>query len=397
MTREEILYFLAFCEIRAEKKRDLWRAVPDTGVLYRLSLRELREFGLTGREVDAWKKRKRDDADWRREWESLPDRGVRFLTEADPGYPERLKLIYDAPFGLLYKGELPSDRLPAAAVVGARNSTAYGREMARRAGEELARRGVQVVSGMAAGIDGESHRGALAAVKAFPDSAGTFAVFGCGIEVCYPKEHEDLYATIPNRGGLISELGLFTAPLPMHFPMRNRIIAGLSDVVIVVEARKKSGSFLTVDFALEQGRDVRAVPGRLTDPLSEGCHQLIAAGAGIVTDFAEVAEQLYGQAALRFVEKTPRRRETSRAPAGKGTNAQKDASDAASEKRRKEFVDGLATPEKLLYSILDSGPKQRDEIAAQCALSGAQIDAGHLTLEMLGLAARGDGNIYRKV
>ncbi len=200
---------------------------------------------------------------------------VRYVHRTEEEYPDRLKVHRGMPKGLYVIGRLPDPKRPAVAIVGARRSSVYGNEIARRFARELARAGVQIISGMAWGIDGKAHEGALEA------GGDTFAVFGCGVDICYPSGHQALYEKLVERGGVLSEYPPGTPPRPGHFPMRNRLISGLSDLVLVVEAKEKSGSLITADLALEQGKDVYAVPGRLNDALSRGCLSLIRQGAGL--------------------------------------------------------------------------------------------------------------------
>ncbi len=165
------------------------------------------------------------------------------------------------------------------AIIGARSCSEYGRSVARKLGKLLAEQGVPVVSGLALGVDSAAQAGALSG------GGDTYAILGCGCDLCYPRSSKNVYENIlKGHGGVISELVPGVEPLPLFFPMRNRIISGLADVLIIVEAKKKSGSLITADFALEQGKDVFAVPGRYGEPLSEGCNRLIEQGAGILYD-----------------------------------------------------------------------------------------------------------------
>ena len=194
---------------------------------------------------------------YRREYERLLKDQIRYITYMDEDYPERLQSFRDKPAGLFVKGRLPDDDTPTVAIVGARNCTSYGRGMAEHLAKELSLAGVSVISGLALGVDGAAHRGCLAA------GGETYAVLGCGVNVCYPKENYRLFSEVEAHGGIISEFLPGTQPVSMNFPMRNRIISGLSDAVIITEAREKSGSLITGDLALEQGKEVFAVPGRM--------------------------------------------------------------------------------------------------------------------------------------
>lgn len=212
--------------------------------------------------------------------------GIDIVSREDMEYPSNLKNIYDPPY-LLYKiGSLTRADETAVAIIGARNATPYGKWAAYKLAGELAKRGITIVSGMAYGIDTAAHRGAL-------DSGGrTIAVLGCGVDICYPKSNYSLMMEIQKNGAVVSEYAIGTPPLPNHFPPRNRIISGMVKGVVVIEANIKSGSLITVEFALEQGREVLAVPGNINSSLSMGTNQLIKDGARIVTCVEDIMEEL---------------------------------------------------------------------------------------------------------
>lgn len=220
------------------------------------------------------------------EYAGLAEKGIRFVSMEDGAYPERLRHIPDAPYALFAKGRLPEDDTLSVAVVGARACSEYGRYVAEALGSALGRNGIQVISGMARGIDGISQRAALEA------NGSSCGVLGCGVDVCYPASNRGLYEQLVRRGGILSAYPPGMQPLPGLFPARNRIVSGLADVVVVVEARVRSGTLITVDMALEQGREVYAVPGRLTDRLSDGCNRLIEQGAGVVLSPESFVEEL---------------------------------------------------------------------------------------------------------
>ncbi len=211
---------------------------------------------------------------------------IQYIRQEEPGYPKRLRFHRGMPGGLYVLGRLPEEDRPSVAIVGARRSDSYGNAVARRFARELAEKGVQIISGMAWGIDGMAHEGALEA------GGDTFAVLGCGVDICYPAGHKNLYERILRQGGVLSEQPPGMAPLAGHFPARNRIISGLSDLVLVVEARERSGSLITADFALEQGKDIFAIPGRVGDTLSQGCLNLIRQGAGVADSPQIILEAL---------------------------------------------------------------------------------------------------------
>lgn len=212
--------------------------------------------------------------------------GYRFLARSDSAFPPLLRAIHDPPPGLFVRGAAGLEllRRPAVAVVGARTCSPYGRQVARRLGRELAAAGLVVVSGLARGIDGEAHRGALEA------DGVTVAVLGCGIDRDYPAAHRSLAAEIAERGLIVSEYAPGVEPAPWRFPARNRLVAGLCAATLVVEARERSGALITCDLALEEGREVFAVPGEITSSLSAGSNALLRLGATPCTCASDVLE-----------------------------------------------------------------------------------------------------------
>ena len=217
----------------------------------------------------------------------LKQKDNRFYDAEHPGFPERLKKIPDPPDGIYVKGRLPDPDRPSIAIIGARTASEYGKQQAGRFAQTLAREGIQIISGMARGIDGIAGRAAV-------QTGCSFAVLGCGPDVIYPGENEDLYRKLCARGGVLSEYPPGTAADRRLFPARNRIISGLADAVLVIEARISSGTMITVDRAAEQGREVYAVPGRVCDAFSAGCNKLIREGAGCAVSPEALLEDLYG-------------------------------------------------------------------------------------------------------
>lgn len=216
----------------------------------------------------------------------LLERGIQFISKEEEAYPDKLRSIYSAPYALYVKGKLPARDRKMIAIVGARNCSVYGIEITRYMAKALAAEGVAIISGMARGIDTYAHRGALEA------DGITYAILGCGIDICYPKENIMLYMDAQKKGAIISEYAPGIQPLAGNFPMRNRIISGLSDGILVIEAKEKSGSLITVDMGLEQGKEIYALPGRITDTLSRGCLNLIKMGAKTVTSPEDILEDL---------------------------------------------------------------------------------------------------------
>jgi DNA processing protein len=218
----------------------------------------------------------------------LRKRGFRFLPRSSSAFPPLLAAIHDPPPGLFVRGDADQTLLarPAVAIVGARACSGYGAHVGRLLGRELAAAGLVVVSGLARGVDAEAHRGALDA------SGTTVAVLGCGIDRDYPAGHSELARRIASTGLIVSEYAPSVEPAPWRFPARNRIVAGLASATVVVEARERSGALITADLALEEGRDVFAVPGEITSALSAGANALLRLGAAPLTRVEDVLESL---------------------------------------------------------------------------------------------------------
>lgn len=242
------------------------------------------------------------------EYAQLQEKQILFVCTADEEYPERLRHIPDHPFGIYYKGQMPHPQKLAVAVVGARECSDYGRFIATELGKELGAAGIQVISGMARGIDGISQ---LAALEAGGES---YAILGNGVDICYPKGNQPIYDRMLVQGGVLSIYPPGTAPQPQLFPPRNRIVSGLADVLVVVEARQKSGTLITVDMALEQGREVYAVPGRITDRLSDGCNKLVKDGALVFLSPRDFMEGLRQSFAEKLEYCTPKQEKASDGP-----------------------------------------------------------------------------------
>lgn len=226
------------------------------------------------------------DYDVAGEYERMLERGIRFVTEKEEEYPRKLADIPDRPYGIYYIGQMPRENYKSVAIIGARDCSEYGRHMAKVFGEALAESGIQIISGMARGIDGISQQAALRA------GGYSLGVMGCGVDICYPPENRRLYEILADRGGICSEYPPGIPPRALLFPQRNRIISALSDAVLVIEARQRSGTLITVDMALEQGKEVYALPGRATDLLSDGCNRLIRQGAGLISSPRELLEEI---------------------------------------------------------------------------------------------------------
>lgn len=229
----------------------------------------------------------------------LKNNGIDYYSIFDKEYPRKLLQIADRPNGLFVRGTLPREDVFTVSVVGTRKHSYYGEKQTKQYSRMIAEKGIPIVSGMAKGIDGIAQRTAL------EYGGETYAVLGCGVDICYPQENEWLFERIPDCGGIISEYPPGTMPAAGLFPLRNRIISAFCDILLVMEAREKSGTFITVDMALEQGKEIWVLPGRVDDVLSKGCNRLISQGAEIlpcVVDFEEELDTLcikYGKQAVR--------------------------------------------------------------------------------------------------
>ena len=285
---------------------------------------------------------------------------IRYIRKEDKEFPEKLLELHDCPKGIYVRGELPNPAEKTVAIVGARMCSAYGRATASYFARELAAHGIQIISGLALGIDSAAHEGALLA------GGKTFGVLACGADVCYPRRNIGLYEQMKQRGGILSEEPCGQPPLPGLFPKRNRLISALSDLVLVVEAKAKSGSLITADYAAEQGRDLFAVPGRLEDELSRGCNELIFQGAGIAISPARMLE-IIGKAHK------------------KSDNSQ-------------NFMQNvLAREENIVYSCLSLQPKSLEEIGKEAMLSSTVVMESIVILQLRGLAKEIGRNRYIKM
>ncbi len=299
--------------------------------------------------------------DLNREYEELLRKGIRFLTAEDEDYPQRLREIPAAPYALYVLGQLPPENLPAVAMIGARECSEYGIYVAKNFAKELGAHGIPVISGMARGIDSISQEAALRG------GGRTYAVLGCGVDICYPKSSRRLYEQIPEQGGIISTFPPGTEPMKRLFPERNRIVSGLADVILVVEARQKSGTFITVDMALEQGREVYAIPGRLTDRLSDGCNLLLQQGALITVSPQDLLQHLLpGQMELAL-ENPKKKSENIRSTEDiRSVEDTRNMEDACNVRDISNTEDTRNTDQRLrvLLEILDFLPKSVEEIRA---------------------------------
>ncbi|MBP5197649.1 MAG: DNA-processing protein DprA, partial [Lachnospiraceae bacterium] len=328
------------------------------------------------------------------EYEKLleKDINVTFFTEDD--YPLRLRDIPDPPFALFYKGKLPTDYKPAVSVIGARDCSEYGRYVARILGEAFGKKGFNVISGMARGVDGIGQKAAL-------DAGGeSFGVLGNGVDICYPRENKEIYERLITNGGIISEYLPGTKPLPGYFPPRNRIVSGLSDAVIVVEARVKSGTLITVDMALEQGKDVYVVPGRINDRLSDGCNRLLKQGAGIVLSPEDLIEELSDiEMAPGFKSCEMGESVNNRKKRDTGRKVDKIIkSISLSDGEGKREIIPMSDDEKAIFELLDLEPKSVDEIVKTLDISPGEASMTLMALSLKGAVKQvGAGHFCLKI
>ena len=289
------------------------------------------------------------------------DAGISLVCYGDASYPARLRTIADPPPLLYFKGELNGVDDKAVAIVGSRSASDYGRRVARDLARGLAGAGFTVVSGMARGIDGMAHETAL-------NSGGrTIAVLGSGVERAYPPEHDKLYQRIRANGAVISELPIGTRPIAFNFPARNRLISGLSLGVVVVEATEKSGSLITASLAVEQGREVFAVPGEVGSSRSRGAHRLIRQGAKLVENVDDILEEIAPQLLNRGGT-------ANAAPLALPQNASAEA--------------------RKVFALLEAGSLQIDEVIERSGLAAPRVLQILLELELQGYVRQLAGKRY---
>lgn len=319
-------------------------------------------------------------------YEQMVARNISFYTARDGEYPSRLKSLSPPPYGIYCLGKLPEKESPAAAVIGARECSEYGSYMAKAFAAGLAKAGVSIISGMARGIDGTGQQAALAG------GGKTYAVLGCGVDICYPASNRKLYEEILEKeGGVLSVFPPGTKPLKGRFPERNRIVAGLSDLVLVVEARQKSGTWITVDMALEQGKNVYAVPGRLTDRLSDGCNLLIRQGAGIALSPEDmIAELVLLRNRSMGRDETPERCPQGEGVFGKEKKAGPKREAARRKKAGREAPEREKRPEDMgALRFLDYHPRTVDEILERMRAAGVRTGLSEVISELVTLCMEG--------
>lgn len=271
-------------------------------------------------------------------YDRMRKKGISFVWKDEEVFPKRLRHLENPPQGLFYKGALPLQDVPSVAVVGARAASYEGRELAKKFGYELAANGLQVISGMARGIDVAAQNGAMEYL-----SGKTYAVLGTGADICYPPENKEAYQNIQKQGGILSEFPPLSPPKAFHFPMRNEIISALSDGILVIEARKGSGSLITAELGLEQGKEVFVVPGNIYESNYKGGNELLKSGALLTTEIKDILDGL----GLFF--------------------------DCDVIERKKKTQELLETSEKIVYAMLSLEPVSVSKLVQQTGISIGEI------------------------
>lgn len=312
-----------------------------------------------------------------REIEQAQLHNVSIVTFNDPFFPQYLKNIYDCPVYLYVKGTLEPDAINLA-VVGSRRASTYGKFSTEKLSRELSLRGITVVSGMARGIDAAAHKGAIAV------RGRTIAVLGSGIDVIYPPENRDIYDAIQEYGAVVSEFPFGTPPNAPNFPSRNRIISGMSLGVIVVEASDKSGSLITARIALEQGREVFAIPGSIDSPGSRGTHKLIKEGATLAENIDDILPVIFPQISVSKNNPPP------------VSVKEKESPSIPEQGRKKDVpqVKSLTPRESIIIELLSEKPIHIDNIIQSSQLKSADVLNTLLTLELNGLIRQMPGKTY---
>lgn len=354
-------WFAAITQLADSKKYLLRQSVGSGENIFYIEETKLRAFRFLNENdintiMQAQKEKKLEE-----KYDAIVKKSIRFIPCFSNEFPKKLLEIPSPPYAIYVKGNLPDECKKAVAIVGARRCTPYGEKYALEFGEKLALAGINVISGLARGIDGLAQRGALTG------EGQTFAILGCGVDICYPKEHIGLYMDILEQGGgIISEFVPGTSPIPQNFPKRNRIISGLSDVVLVLEAREKSGSLITADMALEQGRDIYALPGPVNSSLSQGCNQLIRQGAGILLSPERLLEDMdiFG------------------------------FGDSIKINKNKKV---LESPENMVYSRLGLYPKNISKLIEETSLPANEVVERLVSLELQGYIREVSKNYYIKM
>ncbi len=339
MNEEVLAYWLAnLYRIGRKKIQILLEYYGSLEEIFKSKEHTLQQVPGINRQDQSILRQNRDYAFWEQKLYELQKRGIRFVWKESAAYPSRLYHLPDAPFSLYVRGTLPGTEQPTVAVVGARNASHEGLELAGKFGRELAENGVQVISGLARGIDVTAQRGALRIA-----SGKTYGVLGTGIDICYPRQHIETYMQIMQQGGLISEYAPGIRGKAGFFAMRNRIISGLADGILVIEARENSGSLITAEAGLDQGKEIFVIPGGILNASYQGSNRLIQEGACLVTRVRDILDGLG-----IFVEE-----------------------DMSLNKKKLEVM--LETPEKIVYAILGFDPIHISDLVERTGLPVTEV------------------------
>jgi DNA processing protein len=351
--KAEIWVRLARADLSARRLRRLIEQNGGPEAALGSSLKDLRDFGLSDPVAERFIAAANDPL--KTELDLIAALGIRVLPYTHPDYPPPLAEIYDPPVVLFLRGELSAADAFSIGIVGSRRATAYGRDVAERLARELAEVGFTIVSGLARGVDTAAHAGALSA------GGRTVGVLGCGVDIAYPASNRGLIERMAKEGAVLSEFAPGTTPDAWRFPARNRIISGLSKGVLIIESPENSGAMITINYALEQGREVFAVPGNVETGLNAGCHRLLREGACLVEKAQDVLEA-FGMAALKPKADAP-------------------------------AVD-LSPDEQRLLDLVGFSQKHADDLIAESGLAPAQVNAALMMLELNGRVKKLEGGLY---
>ena len=363
MTRTELYVVLNSLRligpVRVRRLLDAFGTVEEIFLRNRSTLASVEGVGPAAADsIKNWEK----NFDLAAELQKCRELGIALMDREDPAYPPQLLEIYDPPLVLYYKGDMEAARRRGVAIVGSRHTSHYGLEIAKKLSYQIAYAGLTVNSGLARGIDTAAHQGALAA------KGRTVAVLGCSLDLVYPPENRALAEALVEKGGaLLSEFPLGTAPDKQTFPMRNRVVSGMSGGVLVIEAGESSGALITARMALDQGRQVFAVPGRIDNPQAKGCHRLIKDGAKLVEGVEDVLaefEFLFPKSEL--------------------------------EEPRKAWPEDLSGEEKQILGAMESMEVHVDELIRKCGLPSSVVSSTLLRLEMRKLVRQLPGKLFIK-
>ena len=357
------IWFSSLVKINTRKRYDLLEYYKDPAFIWNSSEEELRKLPIIDNADVGYIINKQLRNDTHKHYDVLVAADVNIITMHDGLYPEELKNIYDPPTVLYVRGSLMRGEARVA-VVGSRRATPYGLETAEKLSAGLSGNGVTIISGMARGIDSKAHNGALAV------DGRTIAILGCGLDVVYPSENKELMKRICKNGAVVSEYLPGTPPIAFNFPVRNRIISGMSLGVVVIEANDKSGSLITANYALEQGKEVFAVPGNIDSENSTGTNKLIRDGAKIVLELGDILDEL---------------------------KISRSANNSFCKKSVKINTSTLDADEKSIVKELEQGPVHIDTIARACNLSIHSTGSILVMLEMKGFVEQLPGKSYKLV